>query len=267
MTSAQRVVVAVIDSGIDPERLPPGTAVLPGINLSGDGDAADTHDDAGHGSAVAATILGIAPGAGLLPVKLMDRRGSLRDKAMVDKAFAWISEQSAELDISVICAAFADSSHRVSDESFHGSALQRQIAAMLEAGTGIPTVTAAGNWYPEHRARSPHGMAWPAIIRETVSVGALEHAEEGDRLARASQRLHAGLQTGCSTAIFTRPGEPGMTSGAAAVIAGCIAALRQAFPKASTAQLLERLHSVRRSIVDEQGLSWPAIDPRDLPLR
>ncbi|MFC0334686.1 S8 family serine peptidase [Paenibacillus sepulcri] len=261
-SSTTGVVVAVIDSGIDPDRLQHGTAMLPGVNLSGDGDGGDTRDYAGHGTAVAATIARIAPGSRLLPVKLMNRRGVLRDTAMIESALAWIIEHREELGIGVVCAAFADSSHRTSDEPLRGSTLQRQVAALREAG--IPTVTAAGNWYPEHRGRSLHGMAWPAILRETVSAGALDNGEEGVRLANTSQRLHQSLHTGCSTTLFTWPGDPGETSGAAAVVSGCFAALRQADPDASVDALVGRLLRFGREAADENGLLWPVIDPGEL---
>ncbi|MBO7743560.1 S8/S53 family peptidase [Paenibacillus sp. MWE-103] len=256
--------IAVLDSGINADRLPPGTVVLPGLNLSGEGGEEDTVDRSGHGTAIAATIVGIAPAARILPVKLMDRRGALRDKSRIEDAFAWILANAEQFGIGTVCAAFADSSHRVSDEALRGTNPQRYIAALR--ASGILTVTAAGNWYPEHRGRSPHGMAWPAIIRETVSVGALAETEEGAGLARASQRLHASLNTGCSTAFFALPGEPGMTSGAAAVVAGCFAALRQAYPQEAGERLLERLRAGCRELVDENGLAWPVIDPGALAL-
>ncbi|MFC4809847.1 S8 family serine peptidase [Paenibacillus sp. GCM10023250] len=251
--------IAVIDSGLNAEQLPPGTVVLPGLNLSGEGGEADTADHVGHGTAVAATIAGIAPAARILPVKLKDRRGALRDKARIEDAFAWILANADRFGIGAVCAAFADSSHRVSDEALRGTNLQRHIAALR--ASGILTVTAAGNWYPEHRSRSPHGMAWPAIIRETVSVGALAETEEGAGLAGASQRLHASLNTGCSTAFFALPGEPGMTSGAAAVVAGCFAALRHAYPQETGDRLLERLRAGCTELLDENGLAWPVINP------
>jgi subtilisin family serine protease len=257
--TAAGIVVAVIDSGIDQNRQGPGIIVLPGVNFSGEGDSGNTGDIAGHGTAVAATIARIAPGVRLLPVKLMNRRGVLRDTAMVEAAFEWIVEHRAELGIAVICAAFADSSHRTSDETIRRSKLQRHIAALRDAG--VLTVTAAGNWYPEHRSRSRHGMAWPAILRETVSVGALERKEEGVRLASASQRLHQSLDTGCSTTFFALPGEPGETSGAAAVVAGCLAALRQSFPDVSADALVEKLLGISRDVADDNGLLWPSVDP------
>ncbi|QHW29413.1 S8/S53 family peptidase [Paenibacillus rhizovicinus] len=256
--------IAVIDSGVNVEKLPPGTVVLPGINLSGEGDETDIADHSGHGTAVSATILSVAPAARLLPVKLMDRRGALRDKSQIDTAFAWILANAARFGIGVVCAAFADSSHRVSDEALRGTPAQRHIAALL--ASGILTVTAAGNWYPEHRSRSLHGMAWPAIIRETVSVGALADMEEGVGLAKASQRLHASLNTGCSTTFFALPGEPGMTSGAAAAVTGCFAAVRQAYPEEAGTRLLQRLRAGCDELIDENGLSWPVVSPLDLPL-
>jgi hypothetical protein len=49
--------IALVDSGLSA-----GLADSPGINLSGEADATDTTDCCGHGTTVASTILGIAPG-------------------------------------------------------------------------------------------------------------------------------------------------------------------------------------------------------------
>ncbi|WP_179223744.1 S8 family peptidase [Paenibacillus tyrfis] len=259
--SAAATVVAVIDSGISPDRLNLIDAVLPGLDLSGEGDCRGTSDEAMHGTAVAATIIRYAPNAKLVPVKIMNHRGVLSAPNLIETAFDWIIEHRAALGIGVICAAFVDSSHHATDERFRDTTLQRQIAALRDAG--VLTVTAAGN-YPEHLGRSLYGMTWPAILRETVSVGALHKQEEGVRFASASQRLPFSSDTCCGTTVFTVPGDPGETSGAAAVIAGCFAALRPLFPQASVTALVDRLLSARREVRDEHGMVWPTVDPGDL---
>lgn len=247
--------VAVIDTGLVAGRF--DRSVLPGVNLSGEGEPDDPLDGGRHGTDVAATVLRVCPAARLIPVKIMERRGVLRDLRVVETAFEWVRERRAALGIQVVCAAFADSSHEVSDAAYRGSRVQKLIAALREEG--VLTVAAAGNWFPEHGRRHPQGMAWPAILREVVSAGALEEVAGGPRLTRTTQRLHADAGTGCHTTAFVEPAGLGETSGAAAVIAGCLAALREAHPDAPADELVRLLLRHRLEARDEAGLAWPAV--------
>ena len=260
--SRTQTVVAVIDTGIDPQRLA-GATVLPGINLSLEGSPDDTCDRGSHGTSVASTVLQMAPRTRLVPVKLMDRRGVLRKPADMEAAFDWILDHQASLEIGIVCAAFADASHATSDREHRDGRLPRQLQALREQG--VATVAAAGNWHPEHRRRSHQGMARPAVLREVVSVGAVQRRPDGLWLTRGTQRLHATLGTGCSTTVFVEPGEPGETSGAAAVVAGCLAGLRRSHPDVPVDTLVQMLLCHRRDARDESGLAWPAVDLNTLP--
>jgi len=250
------IVVAIVDTGLAPERFD-ARLLVPGVNLSLDGPEHDTLDRHGHGTLVASTVVAAAPGARVMPVKLMGDRGYLRSGEQLEASFEWILEHRAARHIGVVCASFADASHLTTDESFRGTRLQQLIAALREAG--VPTVAPAGNGYPLRRRESLQGMAWPAILREVVSAGALESGAEGMRLSRASQRLHADLGTGCSTTVFAEPGPPGGTSGAAAVVAGRLAVLRAANPVATVDELVARLLNAGFRAPDEDSLAWPAL--------
>jgi len=249
--------VAVVDSG-----LAAGLADRPGINLSGEGDAADTADPCGHGTAVASTILGIAPGTTLVPVKVTDRRGVLRDHARLTDAFAWIAEQSARHTIGAVCVALGDQSCLASDAAFRGSLLQQRIATLRAAG--VLTLAPAGNWrrlHGEHR----EGMVWPAIIREVVSVGVAERTPAGLRVSAASQRLRLSGDMACATTLFTEAGPPGETSGATAVLAGCLARLAQMRPGSAAYILADMVPQFLQLARDDGGGPWPALMPDELP--
>lgn len=250
-----QVTVAVIDTGISPGRLD-NPVVLPGINLSGEGDTDDTSDSGTHGTAVAKTILSIAPETRLVPIRLMNRRGSLRDRKKVEEAFEWILENRGALGINIVCAAFADFSHSTSDTEHRGSRLQQQIAALREMN--VATVAPAGNWYSEFRHKSPQGMAWPAIIREVISVGEVEKHEIGFRLTHRTQRLHPDLDTGCWTTIFAESGELGETSGAAAKVTGFLANLKQTSSHTIT-PLVGSLLKLSQTAHDENASNWIAV--------
>jgi subtilisin family serine protease len=258
------VAVAVIDSGISPDRLE-NPVILPGINLSGEGEVDDTTDSGNHGTAVAKTILSIAPQTWLVPIRLMNRRGSLRNRAKVEEAFAWTLDHRESFGIQIICAAFADFSHATSDAEHRGSRLQQQIAALREMN--VATVAPAGNWHREFRRQSPQGMAWPAIIQEAISVGALQRQPDGLWLTHETQRLNAGWDTACHTTVFTEPGDLGDTSGAAAVITGCLAVLRQSYPEATPNELVQRLLRFQQNAYDESDFIWPALDAKEVLAR
>lgn len=257
-----QVTVAVIDTGISPEHLV-NLVVLPGINLSGEGETDDTSDSGTHGTAVAKTILSIAPETRLVPVRLMNRRGSLRDRKKVEEAFEWILENREALGINIICAAFADFSHSTSDAEYRGNRLQQQIATLREIS--IATVAPAGNWYPEFRHKSPQGMAWTAIIREVISVGEVEKHENGFRLTHRTQRLHPDLGTGCWTTIFAESGELGETSGAAAIVAGFLAAISKLPCSSCLDQTLKNLSSLKQEVCCEQNNKWKMLRKANYP--
>lgn len=233
-----------------------------GIDLGGEGDVSGLFARRNeHGTRVAETVLAQCPQARLALVRIVDDNGWLRSMEAIEAGFAWVLERLPELGAAVICAAFGDMFHYRSDAMFEDSALRRTIATLR--GAGVLTVSAAGNLYPRFREAQPQGMAWPAILRETVSVGALD----GDPLAGTpprvkwfSQRLHRSFGSGCATTLFALPGPPGDTSGAAAVVAGRLACLRQADPGADAEVLLERLMAQTVLVPDAvTGLTWPAL--------
>ncbi len=248
-------IVAVIDTGVLPERLDPSRTV-PGVNLSGEGIEQDTTDGNGHGTLVASTICNAA-GVRVMPVKLLGDHGCLLADEQLEISFEWILERHAALHIAVVCASFADAGHLISDERYRPSRLQVLISVLRDAG--VPTVAPAGNRYRLCRADNPQGMAWPAILREVVSVGALQREPAGLRLSHASQRLHADLGTACHTTLFAEPGPPGGTSGAAAVVAGRLAGLRAASPAARVDELVAQLLETGVYARDDSPLLWPAL--------
>jgi hypothetical protein len=188
-------------------------------------------------------------------VKLIGNRGYLREDAQLEIAFECLVNRASTVD--VVCASFADTSHATTDDLHRDSVLRRHILALREAG--IPVVAPAGNGYALNRLLNPQGMAWPAILREVVSVGAL--GPDGATLSHHTQRVHDSLGTGCRTTLFASPGAPGGTSGAAAVVAGRLADLRAAHPSVDVAELVRRLLDDCRTIGDDNALLWPALRP------
>jgi hypothetical protein len=248
--------VAILDTGIDPARIDPARLV-PGIDLTMGGGPSDSVDPHGHGTAMAATVIANS-GARVMPVRIICERGYLREDSLIETAFEWIVGRG---DIDVVCAAFADHGHSTTDASHRDSVLRRHVLALSDAG--VPVVAPAGNGYALNRLSHPQGMAWPAILREVVSVGAL--GPDGVSLSHHTQRVHESIGTGCRTTIFAPSGPPGGTSGAAAVVAGRLAELRALDPGASVAELVERLLEDCVRAGDDSGLRWPALPVRVSP--
>lgn len=258
------VTVCLMDTGILSSSAA-AKRVVAGVNLSGEGDAADVFAKTnGHGTQAAETILDECPDAQLAILRVMDDNGWLRTMESVETAFAWVLARANELGPAVICAAFGDMFHYRSDEIFRDTGLLGLISRLRSAG--VLSVTAAGNMYPRFRVAQPQGMAWPAILRETVSVGALTNESPRNGIANvewSSQRLHLSFGTGCATSLFALPGAPGDTSGAAARVAGRLARLRQVHPRATADELFEVLIAEAGEVQDAvTGLTWSALLPQ-----
>ena len=253
---APLLAVAVVDTGVSEEHLA-ADAVRPGVNLCGEGLPDITVDDNGHGTAVADTILRATSAACIVPVKLMGQYGYPQSPEQLEFAFEWIRAHQHKLGIHVVCAAFADAGHLTSDELYRGSELQEHVAALRSCG--VPTVAPAGNWFLHNRHWNPQGMAWPAILREVVSVGAVWRDPEGLlHLADSTQRLHRDVGGACYTTVFVEPGAPGGTSGAAAVVAGRLLTLRAVSPHAPVDELVaDLLRGSGTARDDATSLEWP----------
>jgi subtilisin family serine protease len=222
--------VAVLDTGLRTTHVDFAGRVLPGRNFTSDngGDPADPSDGQGHGTNVSGIICagdihtGIAPGAKIVPVKVLGNNGG-GSFAGIRDALQWVIDHHAEHGISAVCMSLGDGGNYQDDQSFPGDAIGSRMRTL--ADLGIVCCVAAGNDYHTHN--SVQGMGYPAIFRETVSVGAVYDADEGsfsyqsgavafstapDRITPFSQRLHPKVGAECATDIFA-PGAPVTSSG------------------------------------------------------
>jgi subtilisin family serine protease len=188
-------------------------------------DAADLH---GHGTAVAGTLcadgihLGAAPSARIVPLKVLDNEGK-GNFADVAAALQWVIDNHSALEITAVCMAFGNGGNYRSDTPFAADSVGDRLDVL--AAMGIACCAAAGDEYYPHG--SIQGMAYPAILRETLSVGAVyggdvgpfphpsgaeAYETEADRVAAFSQRLHEKVGRECATTVFA-PGGPAISSG------------------------------------------------------
>lgn len=228
--------VAVLDTGLRATHEDFVGRVVAGVNYTKDNgaDPKDVSDGNGHGTHVAGIIVaqgggqegmprvGIAPGAGVIPIKVLtnDDGGDFSD---VERGLEWVLKHQAEFNISVVCLSLSDEQNHVEHEGHGLEEIDRLIGKLRDVQ--VATVVAAGNDYFLHG--SQEGMGFPAIVAKSISVGAVYDARFGyasyrggaeafetdvDRLTPFSQRLHASTNPTAFTTIFA-PGAPITSSG------------------------------------------------------
>jgi subtilisin family serine protease len=228
--SGKGLCAAVLDTGLNTQHVDFEGRIVARRNFTPDsgGDANDVTDGNGHGTNVAGIVLangdhiGMAPEATVAPLKVLrdSGRGSF---TWVAQALDWVLENHAAHNISAVCMSLGDGANYVDDEPFVASALAKKIVDLREARVAV--VVAAGNDYFSHGSKQ--GMGFPAVVRQTVSVGAVYDAEGGGfgyrsgarsfstragQITPFSQRLHPSVNRATYTDIFA-PGAPVTSSG------------------------------------------------------
>ncbi|MEZ4673985.1 MAG: S8 family serine peptidase [Caldilineaceae bacterium] len=226
--------VAVLDTGLNTGHIDFAGRVLAQVNFTGDndGDKNNANDGNGHGTNVGGIITaggnhtGIAPGANIIPIKVLPDKVS-GDFAWIDQALQWVIDNRETHNITAVCMSLGDRGNYTTDTfpiwQTLRNGVRRKIKTLRDARVAV--VIAAGNDYSSHGSRQ--GMAFPAIIRECVSVGAVYDSDGGGfnygRGAKAittkrgqitpfSQRLHSSVNAETCTDIFA-PGAPVTASG------------------------------------------------------
>src|SRR5262249_36458651 len=161
-------------------------------------------DDSGHGTSVASavasrdgTYTGVAPGASLIVLKVLDGQGN-GSFANVEKALQWVAANAAAYHIASVNLSFTDRGDYATPQSLYG--IGDELAA--RAAKGVIVVSAAGNNSFSDGGRP--GVAYPAADPDVLAVGAVWDADVGgpytwksgaedfstgpDRIASFSQR-------------------------------------------------------------------------------
>ena len=228
--SGKGLCAAVLDTGINAQHVDFSGRIAAARNFTTDygGDPNNVTDGNGHGTNVAGIVLskgdhtGMAPEAYVAPLKVLGNAGG-GSFEWVEQALDWVLQNQKAHNISAVCMSLGDGGNYVHDRPFFSEPMKRKIAALRRAK--VPVVVAAGNDYYSHH--SQQGMGYPAIIRQTVSVGAVYDAEEGGfkyssgaeafssregQITPFSQRLHPTVNRVTRTEIFA-PGAPVRSSG------------------------------------------------------
>ena len=230
--SGKGLAVAVVDTGLNTGHVDFAGRVPAQRNFTSDNGGAD--DDAtdgdGHGTNVGGIVaakkgdhMGIAPDVNIIPLKALGNNGK-GDFNDVVKALQWVIKNQTKHLITAVCMSLSDRGNYDNDSAFAKTDIRKHIEELR--AENIPVCIAAGNYFHTHE--SVQGMAFPGILSECVSVGAVYDEFEGqfsypsigastsesgpDRITPFSQRLHETVDKKCRTDIFA-PGAPVTSAG------------------------------------------------------
>jgi len=231
LVNGNGLTVAVLDTGLRTTHIDFAGRVRSQRNFTDDnqGDVNNANDGNGHGTNVGGIIVangnhvGIAPGASIIPLKVLSNTGG-GSFEQANQALQWVLDNHTLFNITVVSMSLGAQTNDQDDTPFQQDDTVRLFRQLRDLN--IPVVVAAGNDYFLFKQE---GMSYPAIFRETVSVGAVYDANVGpfayqsgaqafataaDRLTPFSQRLHESTNGNTKTDIFA-PGAPVTSSGIA----------------------------------------------------
>ncbi|MGA5870872.1 type VII secretion-associated serine protease mycosin [Streptomyces cinereoruber] len=253
-TKGEGITVAVLDTGVDAEHPDLEGSVLPGHDLIGFGAARGDRAWAQHGTAMAGIIaghghgpdgedgvLGIAPEAEILPVRvILESSDKARDKARKSRGTAlaqgirWAADHGAD----VINLSLGDDSKSAHPDAGEDAAVQYALSK------GVAVVASAGNG-GEKGDHASYPAAYPGVI----AVTAVDRY--GTRASFSTRRWYATVSAPGVDIVMAYPDrryyEGWGTSAAAAFVSGAVALVRAAHPGLTPAQIKTLLIDTARS--------------------
>jgi subtilisin family serine protease len=251
------VVVAVLDSGVDATHPDLVGQVLPGLDLV-DGSSDGRVDPVGHGTSVAALIagrrdgsgvVGMAPDARILPVRVLDWNNRYEDAAVVAQGVRWAIDHGAQ----VINLSLGGLAHSEVLAEALAYAADHDVVVVACTGNINPATSDREVWYP---AREPGIVAVTGLRGlspgPTASGGGWLDNAAGGGSGGGADALWAGSLTGPQTVLSApavdllgaRPGgywRVQGTSFATPLVTGTAALVRSKFPRLTAANVINRL--------------------------
>lgn len=247
-TRGDGVTVAVLDTGVDDRHPDLAGQVLDGTDLVGMGAGRGDRAWARHGTAMAGIIaghghgsnrrqgvLGVAPQARILPVRVILEEGDPgRSKARESKGGAladgirWAVDHGAD----VINMSLGDDSDSAHHEAGEDEAVQYALAK------GVVVVASAGNG-----GQAGDRVSYPAAYPGVIAVTAVDR--RGRKAPFSTANWYATVSAPGVDVVIADPDrsyyEGWGTSAAAAFVSGAVALVRAAHPDLSPAQIKKLL--------------------------
>ncbi|KUN36939.1 type VII secretion-associated serine protease mycosin [Streptomyces longwoodensis] len=253
-TRGKGVTVAVLDTGVEADHPDLAGNVLPGEDLVGFGATEGDRAWARHGTAMAGIIaghghgpgdgdgvLGIAPEAKILPVRVILEDGDpARARARTTRGNAlaegirWAADQGAD----VINLSLGDDSASAHPEPAEDEAVQYALRK------GSVVVASAGNG----GEKGDH-ISYPAAYPGVIAATAVDRF--GTRASFSTRRWYATVAAPGVNVVIADPDhkyyEGWGTSAASAFVSGAVALLRAAHPDLTPAQIKKLLETTARN--------------------
>lgn len=247
------ITVAVLDTGVDGTHPDLTGQVLTGKDMVGFGAQRGDSSWAKHGTGMAGIIaghghgygdadgvMGIAPEARILPVRvILEDKDPQRKKARTTRGGAlaegirWAADNGAD----VINLSLGDDSKTAHPEPQEDEAIQYALAK------GVVVVASAGNGGKEGN-RASYPAAYPGVI----AVAAVDRY--GNRADFSTSRWYAAVSAPGVDVVIADPDrhyyEGWGTSTASAYVSGTAALIRSAYPRLGPAQIKELLEDTTR---------------------
>lgn len=256
-STGRGVVVAVIDSGVDGSHPDLAGQVLPGVDLVTP-DGSEGADPVGHGTTVAGLIagrndddrgvVGLAPDARILPVRVLDDENRYDDAMIVAKGVRWAVDHGA----------------RVINLSLGGSGTSPALAAALDYAFArdVVVVACTGNL-----ATSSSPKVWyPAREPGVIAVAGLDRTAQN--LWSGSITGHETVLTAPATALYGARPEGYWrvqgTSFASPLVAAAAALVRSRWPQMSAGDVVNRLISTAKDLgptARDDRFGYGMVDP------
>ncbi|CAM5339960.1 type VII secretion-associated serine protease mycosin [Streptomyces xanthochromogenes] len=270
-TRGKGITVAVLDTGVDGSHPDLAGQVLPGNDLVGFGAGRGSRDWARHGTAMAgiiaghghgagdrAGVLGIAPEARILPVRvILESTDPARKQARETKGGAlaagirWAADNGAD----VINLSLGDDSASAHPEPAEDAAIQYAL------GKGAAVVASAGNGGDQ----GDH-ISYPAAYPGVIAVAAVD--KNGTHASFSTRRWYATVSAPGVDVVIADPDrkyyEGWGTSAASAFVSGAVALVRSANRGLTPAQIKKLLEDTARSAPDggrDDARGYGMIDP------
>ncbi|MFF7182414.1 type VII secretion-associated serine protease mycosin [Streptomyces sp. NPDC008121] len=253
-TRGERVTVAVLDTGVDADHPDLAGSVLTGTDLIGFGAREGDRAWARHGTAMAGIIaghghgpdrqdgvLGVAPQARILPVRvILEGTDKARDKARKSRGTAlaegirWAVDHGAD----VINLSLGDDSESAHPDAGEDAAVQYALAK------GVSVVASAGNG----GEKGDH-ISFPAAYPGVIAVTAVDRY--GTHASFSTSRWYATVSAPGVDIVMADPDrryyQGWGTSAAAAFVSGAVALVRSAHPDLTPAQVKKLLTDTARN--------------------